>query len=330
MRTQHRAALIAASMLAFGSIGLMPSRAGAQNTNSQAQRANDSVDRAANNADRATNPGNSGSLSDRAGNAVDRTENAMERAADRVGQTLSGSTTQPTDGGLSAHQVENIQEILAQVTNAALTKGGFDDLVERLSKADRQRLNDFANSKKFDDLDGRIAQLQKDWKAKYNDDFKLSNEQLVFGTGSTYQFIAGAGLNSARMAGAQLGSNENQTPNANTQARTDMDRTATSGNEQMATVIIPPKSQMSEVTLHLVNEGTVMNAWRIDIPDTISGQRLHDSLLKHLTMIDDMKAQWPSDVNEAYRHVATHVLAALCDSGSSSTMTPGTGNSNTP
>jgi hypothetical protein len=35
--------------------------------------------------------------------------------------------------------------------------------------------------------------------------------------------------------------------------------------------------------------------------------------MDHLTMVKDMKAQWPADAKEAQRAVAHHVLMALMD-----------------
>ncbi|MGN6370885.1 MAG: hypothetical protein ACTHN5_21740 [Phycisphaerae bacterium] len=67
-------------------------------------------------------------------------------------------------------------------------------------------------------------------------------------------------------------------------------------------------------TLHLVNEGHIMNAWRLDVPDQISAEQLKQNLVKQIRMLDDQKATWPSDVNAAYRSVAYHVLHSFSDS----------------
>ncbi len=70
---------------------------------------------------------------------------------------------------------------------------------------------------------------------------------------------------------------------------------------------------MSSVTLNLVNEGHVMNAWRISAPQ-LSAEQLKQNLMKHIQMLDDQKAAWPSDVNAAYQAVSYHVLSAFSDS----------------
>ena len=68
------------------------------------------------------------------------------------------------------------------------------------------------------------------------------------------------------------------------------------------------------ITLNLVNEGHIMNAWRLDIPDQISTEQLKQNLVKHIQMLDDQKATWPADVNAAYRSVAYHMLQSFSDS----------------
>jgi hypothetical protein len=77
------------------------------------------------------------------------------------------------------------------------------------------------------------------------------------------------------------------------------------------TVHIPTARGVPAVSLSLVNEGTLVPSWRIDIPDDIDGRRLHDNLLTHVTAFDEDKSNWPGDVKAAYELVADHVLAAL-------------------
>ena len=75
--------------------------------------------------------------------------------------------------------------MLGQVTNAALTKGGFDDVVERFNDADRNRIGCFVQGQEQQGEARRprrpIAQFQKDWKAKYGHDFKIHKDDVVFG-----------------------------------------------------------------------------------------------------------------------------------------------------
>src|SRR5205814_3396073 len=76
---------------------------------------------------------------------------------------------------------EKIHDVMAQVAEAAITKSGLTDVVERFTKEDRDRLNQNKDTLKEDDkFKGRIAQIQKDWKDKYNQDFDIKDEDKVY------------------------------------------------------------------------------------------------------------------------------------------------------
>jgi hypothetical protein len=63
-------------------------------------------------------------------------------------------------------------------------------------------------------------------------------------------------------------------------------------------------------TLKMVNEG---GDWKIDIDDSIDGNKLAANLNKHLTKVNEMKDQWPTEATEAQRVISHHVAAALND-----------------
>jgi hypothetical protein len=197
-------------------------------------------------------------VSDTAKEAADKTAAAARTAGDKVAGVL------PSSESLS-------HNLISDVTEAAMTKGGFDDLVERLSKADRERLHDYANGDNFADLDAKVAQLQADFKARYNHDFDIKDESKVFGNFVSFSELKKDGFN-------------------------------------VGTISIADSHGMPAVTLNLESTGT---AWKLDIPDTMTGEQLKMSLIKHLDMLSADKASWPADLNEAYRAFAHHVLAAL-------------------
>src|SRR5262245_33569586 len=76
------------------------------------------------------------------------------------------------------HDQQDVRAIFQQVTNAALTKGGFNDVLERLSSADRNRFKDLPKQDTTE-LDGRIAQIQKIWKEKYGKAFDMDDKALT-------------------------------------------------------------------------------------------------------------------------------------------------------
>jgi hypothetical protein len=79
----------------------------------------------------------------------------------------------------------------------------------------------------------------------------------------------------------------------------------------VAYVTVAASHILPELKVPLIHE--LPDMWKIDVPDSVTGQKLYDNLLKHLTMADEQKDQWPSDVNDAYRMVSHHVLMAILD-----------------
>jgi len=294
-------------------------------------------------------------------NAAQRTGDAVEHAADKTGtalkhagQKLTGSTTNPADA--MAPDADDIRKTIATASEASLTKGGFDDLVERFSESDRNRLGKEMKGETFKNdttLDGRIAQFQKDWKAKYNQDFNIKDRNAIFDP--SFAMIRQGELpgynNNARMAGEHQtgamnttpgGAGDMNTPAAGTTAtpaagttanpdgtaranpngtnapvgdasvNTGNDRAnknARNANENMASVTVQASHGLPELTVPMIHE--FPDSWKIDVPDNYTAQQLRDNLLKHLTMADEQKDQWPSDPNEAYRLVSHHVLMAI-------------------
>ena len=103
-------------------------------------------------------------------------DSAVDRTRDKIGETAQQAGARGTPG---APDAEGIRDVLAQVAEASLTKGGLDDMVERFVDQDRNRIGQTLQ-KDNPDLDGRIDQFQKDWKAKYNQDFDIKNEEQAF------------------------------------------------------------------------------------------------------------------------------------------------------
>jgi hypothetical protein len=252
-----------------------------------------------------------------ANRAADKTERAAERAGDKIERGADNVKGAAKDAAASWN-VGRIHTMLTQVTEASLTKGGFNDVVERLVDADRNRIGkwtkDDANKAALDKLDGRIAQFQKDWKAKYGSDFDIKNDAQVFGT-QQFQYAMGEIGEDAQVAGKKLPAGENVTADnldkkVDKAGNTVADKNLEKGRN-VGYVTVKESHGMPELKVPLVHE--LPNNWRIDIPDNIDGQKLYDNLLKHLTMANEQKDQWPADVNEGYRAVAHHVLMALLD-----------------
>src|SRR5690606_9170699 len=77
---------------------------------------------------------------------------------------------------------EGIRDVLAQVPEAALTEDGFDDLVERLVDADRNRIGQFIKDRDdFAELNRKAQQIGQMFQAKYGAEFDIADEGRVLG-----------------------------------------------------------------------------------------------------------------------------------------------------
>ena len=67
---------------------------------------------------------------------------------------------------------------LKDVSEDAFTKNHFDNLVGKFTSPDKDRIGKGFANQKFDDLDGRIDQLNKDYKAKYGHSFDIEKTKV--------------------------------------------------------------------------------------------------------------------------------------------------------
>jgi len=241
--------------------------------NNAADQTGATANNAANNAGNAVN------------NAADKTGDAAQTAADKTGNALSNAADSAKNaakstGNAIGNAVDamtpsatgNVQDLIGEVTNAALTDNGLDDLTERFTQADQARLKDYVNNKdNLTDLNAKVKQLRTDWKNKYSDDFKMGNETKL-------------------LSGLKLSDMTNK------------------NGMNTATATLPADNGLPEVKLNVVRES---GAWKIDVPDSLTGQQLKQSLITQLDKVDQMKDRWPADQNQAYREVTQHVLTAI-------------------
>lgn len=228
---------------------------------------------------------------------IDRTGTAGRQAADRV----------------TAPDAEDIRDVIAQVTEASVTKGGFDDLVERFVDADRNRLGQSGIPERDDpQLDGIIELFLKNWKAKYNQDFDIKDEDTLFGE-SFVVIMQGEIGDAARLArerqeGVAPGEKPAVPPGPEADKVAGGDTNREPGRN-VATVIVQPSHGMPQATVFMIHE--LPDSWKVDLADSYSAQQLRDNLANCLTKLNENQAQWPTDVNEAYRKVTHKVLLVV-------------------
>ena len=227
--------------------------------------------------------------------AAHRTADATGRAVDR---TVDSAQQAGARGTAAAPDAEGIRDVLAQVTEAALTKNGLDDMVERFVDADRNRLGqNNALDQGNETLNGRIDQFRKDWTAKFNQDFDIKDEEAAL-PNQTFSIAQGE----IRRADNATGVDNPASPAADTN-RNDAGR-------NVASIQVAASNNLSALTVPMIHEAP--DRWKIDVPDTLTAEKLRQNVLDHLTAADN-PSQWPDDVNQAYAQVAHHILMAVTD-----------------
>src|SRR5688572_26636174 len=160
----------------------------AQNTATGSEnQVNNAADRAADKTDRAADKTGAAldnaadKTSNAAQNAADKTSNAAQNAADKTGSTLDKAASgQGVHGTAAAPDAEGIRDVLASTTEAVV-KGGFSDIVERFVDEDRNRFGKaMPSSDALKPLNDLTKQFRDDWKTKYNQEFDIEKEELVF------------------------------------------------------------------------------------------------------------------------------------------------------
>ena len=121
-------------------------------------------------------------IGDKMETAADKTKNAAKEAGQDIGDAAktAGTAIKSTVGGFTGANANRVPELVSNVTEAALTKDGFNDVVERFVDADRNRIGKADLNSGNEALNTIVANIQSAWKAKYNADFDIKQEDKVF------------------------------------------------------------------------------------------------------------------------------------------------------
>jgi len=214
---------------------------------------------------------------------------------------------------------DGIRDTLADVTEAALSEGGFDDLVDYFVDADRDRLSNYAD-RDFGTLNGRITQIKKAWWEKYQTGIETEREREIFGPSFRGFHIIQAELTNPVFLSANwpIEPTPGQKPDikrspdlyrddeGHIRVRDLGDKNLEAGRD-LAVAHFPKSQGLPELNVSMIEEAF---GWKIDVPDNMSGRDLRRKLLNHLTYFGEHVDQWPANRDEAFRQLTHHVLMA--------------------
>ena len=324
------AASLAVTGLTFG--GVADARAQQANDPQvqKAREAEQAADRAAERAERVEERTDRTAerAEDRAEARQEAKEDARERAAEAredardAAQVRQAAVKFPAGikAAPDANDVGDVRNTLDSITKAALTEDGFDDLVERLVDQDRNRIgqNDFTDQK-FADLNAKAAQLRQAYRAKYGADFTIAPEKafsmvpVVQGEIDDPKVVAGNWpIKAAMTAGggaAAPAAGEAQTAGAAQAGKSEagLDSNVEAGRN-VAVATFPKSHGLPALNVSLMKE---LGGYRVDVPNTVTGQQLKDNLSKHLDHLIQGADQWPKEAWQAQTAIAHHILAGV-------------------
>ena len=217
------------------------------------------------------------------------------------------------------NDADAIRSTLNSITEAALTDDGFDDVIERLVDQDRNRVGDYAE-KEFSDLNGVAEQIRRAWKEKFNKNVEVEEKSAFEPVALMQGEIDDPKQVAAKWPVAATPPQPGDAVTAGAAEKVNEEATRTKGNDDpdlnsniekgrdVAIATFPTSHGAPALNVSMIREA---GGWRVDVPNRLSGQQLHDNLLKHLTHVSMHSNQWPSDENAAAAMIAHHVLMAV-------------------
>jgi len=225
-------------------------------------------------------------------------------------------------------QIDNIRQQTAKLVNHAMTQGDFGRIVDQLAVFNRDQMKDWRN-RDFKTMDGVIAQINKDWNAKYGHDFKANGDvfddrfTIVQGVVTDANVAAMNFPVKARGSDAQLAGgrerandakhNDAERNDARQKEGSQVDHVAAKdlqNSKNVATMNFPSQAMLPDVTASLIEEG-VIGTWRFAVPKSMTAERLHNQLQNQLSFFGRDSAQWPANEADAYRMLTHRVVLAL-------------------
>jgi len=245
--------------------------------------------------------------------------------------------------GISAKDLnsdKSIDKTFKAITDDAMSKTGFDNLVAKLSDQDRDRIKkSVAGNKSLSNVDGNnnkrltdvIAGLEGKYKSKYNAKFDIDISKaytsdfihIITGEVSDPQLLVGKwpvdpmGFSDMNVTGPGAGKV--------TQSDADIAKTKTFGGDvnlekgrNVAIAHVMGGHGMKGFTTSLIHENLV--GWKFDIPNTLTADQLYNTLVANLSYLDQHPDTWPGDVQQANRDFTRAVAASLYNINLSNVM----------
>jgi hypothetical protein len=205
----------------------------------------------------------------------------------------------------------NMTAVLKSAAENAVEPGNFDEMINTLVDAERDRIGTFKN-KKFTDLDEQARKFQKAWLEKYKRRFEIDATQTFANASGAQGLVDNAKQAQANWpVSAQSGAARSAAaPKRAPRSRKGRKKTPTPTyyGPPVGVVHLLKAGGAPALFVSMVDES---GDWKIVIPSGRTGQQIHDDLLKKLTVLNDDPQKWPDNRIDAGRMVLNTVLSAL-------------------
>jgi hypothetical protein len=218
-----------------------------------------------------------------------------------------------------------IEKAFKAVTEDAMSKTGFDNLVSRLVVQDKERITKSLTSGTLNNINGSknqkltdvIASIEGGWQAKYNQKFSIEIAKVY--TPDYIHIQTGEVADADQLVGKWPVMPTLLSGNAGNLTQSDADKTKAhyfgsdvklEKGRDVAVAQFQTTQSFSGLNTSMIHE---TGGWKFDIPNTVDAQKLYDNVVNNLTTLDKSRTMWPDDVNEGYRRFTQAVVAALYD-----------------
>jgi hypothetical protein len=249
------------------------------------------------------------------------------RAEDPPNFTVAASIPFALPPGITTKDYNSdkaIERTFKDAAEDALSKTGFDNLVDLTVEQDRDRIKKSLSSgmslnnvtgDKNQGLHQTIDDIQSSWKAKYGHKFDLDYKTVY--TADYIKIITGE-VNDPDLLVGHWPLDVNKWPTGDSGKMSSSDLQQNQKNfggevklEKGRNVAIT--QIMGRKTSEFFNTSLIHEAggWKFDIPNTINADQLYQNLSNNLAYVDQNKDRWPADEKLAYREVTRAVVASL-------------------
>jgi len=222
-----------------------------------------------------------------------------------------------------------IDKAFKKLAEDAITKNGFDNIVNMVADQDQARFKDNVGKSSWNNVDGSnnkrlndlAADINNTFKSKYNHDFDMdytkvfTSDFVNIQTGEVSDPMALVGKWPVEAApSVKTGSaGGTVTPTDAQEARDKAfgGKVNLEKGRDVAIAHIKASHGMPGLTASLIHE--TASGWKFDVPNSLTAQKLYDNLVANLSMISAHKERLPGDINDGYREVSHAIVAALYD-----------------